>query len=395
MYANILDFGAVGNGVQDDTVAINSAIAYAKTNKKTVLIPEGEFKVSASMDVTGIDIEGVGKESKIAATTAQFDIFKTEGNTRFSNFYIHGGWNGSTTGLSGNSIAVDNTTPGGYPYNVRIEDVTIQWSKKNGIYINRGGYSSIKSVKVNACGLHGCELLGNSGSDAVTTVSIEGFSVFSDCPQGYGIRIRNGVLISMNTVISEYTKGIELDGNDNRSINITNYYQENTSTGRFLTFTGGGVGVNVTGCFGAGHSITYNSNFLGVNIIGNTSVAVTTPVNTYNWNIVQNANNEVTVSSLRTLLGIKGMNASGSSPAHVLDTAPLSGLSNNILELKNNNVTKATINAEGGLTMAAGTWNGGHLVLGTRHIWIDSTGALRTKSSAPTSPTDGNLIVIQ
>lgn len=37
-------------------------------------------------------------------------------------------------------------------------------------------------------------------------------------------------------------------------------------------------------------------------------------------------------------------------------------------------------------------WNGQHLVLGTYHLWIDATGALRSKNGVPTSDTDGSAI---
>ena len=36
-----------------------------------------------------------------------------------------------------------------------------------------------------------------------------------------------------------------------------------------------------------------------------------------------------------------------------------------------------------------GTWDGGHLVMRNRHIWIDSTGKIRLKNGSPTSDTDG------
>jgi hypothetical protein len=39
-----------------------------------------------------------------------------------------------------------------------------------------------------------------------------------------------------------------------------------------------------------------------------------------------------------------------------------------------------------------GAWNGGHLVLGAYHIWVDATGDLRIKNGAPTSDTDGAVI---
>ena len=40
-------------------------------------------------------------------------------------------------------------------------------------------------------------------------------------------------------------------------------------------------------------------------------------------------------------------------------------------------------------------WNGGHLVMGAYHLWIDSTGDLRIKSSAPSSDTDGTVVGTQ
>lgn len=42
-----------------------------------------------------------------------------------------------------------------------------------------------------------------------------------------------------------------------------------------------------------------------------------------------------------------------------------------------------------------GTWNGGRLQLGAYHLWVDATGALRIKSSAPTSDLDGTVVGVQ
>jgi len=45
-----------------------------------------------------------------------------------------------------------------------------------------------------------------------------------------------------------------------------------------------------------------------------------------------------------------------------------------------------------GMTSMSGAWNGGHLTLGGHHLWVTAGGALRHKSSAPTSDTDGTAI---
>jgi hypothetical protein len=43
----------------------------------------------------------------------------------------------------------------------------------------------------------------------------------------------------------------------------------------------------------------------------------------------------------------------------------------------------------------SGAWNGPRLILGAYHLWVDSTGDLRIKSSAPTSDTDGAVVGTQ
>lgn len=45
--------------------------------------------------------------------------------------------------------------------------------------------------------------------------------------------------------------------------------------------------------------------------------------------------------------------------------------------------------------LTGSTWNGPHPVLGSTHIWVDVTGDLRIKASAPTSDLDGTVIGTQ
>jgi hypothetical protein len=42
-----------------------------------------------------------------------------------------------------------------------------------------------------------------------------------------------------------------------------------------------------------------------------------------------------------------------------------------------------------------GAWNSTHIILGAYHLWIDATGRLRVKSSAPVSDTDGTVVGTQ
>lgn len=52
----------------------------------------------------------------------------------------------------------------------------------------------------------------------------------------------------------------------------------------------------------------------------------------------------------------------------------------------------AAIDEDGVFGTADSTWNGAHLRLGSVHLWVDSTGALRVKSGAPNGDTDGTVL---
>lgn len=67
---NIKDFGAVGDGKTDDTIAFKSAIAFiASRNGGTLLIPEGDFTVTSPVAlVSGINIQGVSSIATTAPT---------------------------------------------------------------------------------------------------------------------------------------------------------------------------------------------------------------------------------------------------------------------------------------------------------------------------------------
>lgn len=63
-YINIKDFGAIGDGVTDDSSSIQSAIDYASSNKLKVFIPKGTFLLNNNIWLPSNSIiYGVGKSS--------------------------------------------------------------------------------------------------------------------------------------------------------------------------------------------------------------------------------------------------------------------------------------------------------------------------------------------
>jgi len=49
---SLKDFGAVGDGIADDTVAIQAALDFAEANDKALFAPEGKYKTTAQLDYT-------------------------------------------------------------------------------------------------------------------------------------------------------------------------------------------------------------------------------------------------------------------------------------------------------------------------------------------------------
>ena len=56
---------------------------------------------------------------------------------------------------------------------------------------------------------------------------------------------------------------------------------------------------------------------------------------------------------------------------------------------------KMAIKNDGTVEIDGGGYNTGHLVLGVYHLWVDATGDLRMKNSAPASDTDGSIVGTQ
>ena len=67
---NVKDFGAVGNGVADDTAEIQAALTAAASSGGMVWIPKGTYKISSTLTVpNGVSVSGPGAAHAIISTT--------------------------------------------------------------------------------------------------------------------------------------------------------------------------------------------------------------------------------------------------------------------------------------------------------------------------------------
>jgi copper chaperone CopZ len=112
---NVKDFGAIGNGIADDTAAIQAAIN-AVSGGGEVSIPAGTFKITDTLSVTGqaVRIRGYGAfASKLEMTALNKPILNATGDHfNFSGFSTHYAGTpvagGSAIVLSGAHIHGDN-----------------------------------------------------------------------------------------------------------------------------------------------------------------------------------------------------------------------------------------------------------------------------------------------
>jgi hypothetical protein len=88
---SVKDFGAVGDGVTDDTAAIQAAWDWAASNNGAKInLPTGEYLISQAIDITGADnviFEGDGVQNSIIKTnSATADVFYDSGLSFFRTF---------------------------------------------------------------------------------------------------------------------------------------------------------------------------------------------------------------------------------------------------------------------------------------------------------------------
>jgi parallel beta-helix repeat protein len=175
---SVKDFGAVGDGVADDTAAIQAAI---NTNKE-VFVPNGTYNLSASLTMTNSQqIRGESQTLAILKTIAAVNAITVADSSscKISNLYINGnniGLIGIKVGL-GITFSAFHTIEFCYIYNftsygihlngtsyVWVDSCFIRNNGGNGIYNNLGspsGYgnaNTISNCQIWDCGTYGIHL---------------------------------------------------------------------------------------------------------------------------------------------------------------------------------------------------------------------------------------------
>ncbi|MEO0391678.1 MAG: glycosyl hydrolase family 28-related protein [Pseudomonadota bacterium] len=186
-WVSVKDFGAVGDGVTNDTLAIQAALA----NHQNVVIPAGTYIISSTIEVSdNRSLIGFGQGSILKSTTNTFPMLELPGNyATVADLRIDGGSIGML--LRGRvSPCVQNS----------IRDVTI-WNATDGLTLdgyNDGNkpcyWNNFARVLIARQGRHGIHLTKTGGGDTPNANRFNQCRVYTlgAGSTGYGLYLQNG-----------------------------------------------------------------------------------------------------------------------------------------------------------------------------------------------------------
>lgn len=151
---SVKDYGAAGDGAQDDTTYIQAALDHCAAVGKDLLFPAGTYLVSGQLSVGAItaakfNIRGVGPKASIikqSSTSAHILVFSYGVSTDYGGSIRDIGFTASTTS-SGNALSFSNTN------NLTLQNVEIS--------LYRNGVSAAGSTGMR---LLGCSVLNTDGN---------------------------------------------------------------------------------------------------------------------------------------------------------------------------------------------------------------------------------------
>ena len=273
---SVKDFGAVGDGVTDDTAAIQAAI----DTQRAVYFPRGTYLCNSPLVIAYVHARLYGEDQYTTTIKGSVDGAYTilrigvaggtwgqYGNVTLENIRIDGNRSvGSANALSKGIEAL-------WTSHIRMNKVRITNTRGHGVEFYTGGYSSLTDCIITSHGITGLYLNGVNSSDSVTSTLVQSCQISSNGQ--YGVHAKNFFNITLDSnVIEDIGTGgvgaaIKLEGADLRNMSIThNYLEANNDAAYDIDASGIGIrGLSIENNWLAGTPTTDTYNFTGATLI--------------------------------------------------------------------------------------------------------------------------------
>jgi len=276
-FISVKDFGAAGDGVQDDTSYIQAALNAA--NGRPVLIPQGTYKITSSLSidatglgvVRGIYIYGEGEDKTVIDNASGSPAFDLTSGTSSSDWLeglnisdlsvLNSTSSSSTIGLqlSGvrkstlKNITVKQQTSYGLYFisttgdatdcfKITVENCTFESNGGDGVRVYGGPNAIHSSLKFINCRVGLNSATGISFYSAVQC-SVENCAIYYNDGTGLVLSVIDGPFSKLNSVISsefDSNNGIQVDvRNAKDTVLANNYIISNTPGGSVYAVTTG------------------------------------------------------------------------------------------------------------------------------------------------------------
>ncbi|MEG2584051.1 MAG: glycosyl hydrolase family 28-related protein, partial [Oscillospiraceae bacterium] len=251
-FINVMDYGASGDGVTDDTTALKNAVLDAKKYNKDIYIPTGTFLHTECIVADGIVMFGDG---------AAYSCLK------------------STAYESGESVILTGANPAIYDIRLVGPDGNRTDSTfANGIYVNRAENFTVANCKT--------ELFSSCGIMVEKSSNGKILNNFVEKPRADGIHVVKGAVnveVAYNTVYFSGDDGISFTSYAKDGENLTDQVHYIKCHDNTIYSNPGSRGITVNG----GHSMKIFNNFTNSG-----QCAVTIGANK-SWNSTQNQDIEL------------------------------------------------------------------------------------------------------
>ena len=246
---NVKDFGAVGNGVADDTAAIQAAVN-SITSSGTVVFPSGNYYITNAITVTNKSISFIGASSASTKITlfnlSSSGAFVFTSNNNETAFSVSGFTFLAKSNNAGIAISSTFTVSSNVDYRtLNVNDVQIRYIVGQGYWTGGILNSGSKWSTLSKCYVQGPDVSSTAfGFKIVGTDNVE--HRITDCSilgASKGLEIGDSVegvyIVNYSSVACQY--GIyAFTPTGEPLISITNFHIDSTICGLFLknTFQG-------------------------------------------------------------------------------------------------------------------------------------------------------------